>query len=105
MKKQEQIKINKMIEEEQEKAWKESHYYDGKRLRYCNAFVFESENYYFLRSYNTIVAFINKKTKATYDILRLMYGYTSTSAQHISKFRHDYTPYPWNNPVYTWRYV
>lgn len=75
----------------------------GERLRNCQAWVYESENYYFLRSYNTIVAFIHKDTKTCYDILRYVYGYTATSAQHISKFWHDYTPYRWHNIVYTWR--
>lgn len=60
-----------------------------KRLRTCQAWIYESENYYFLKSYNTIVAIIYKRTNTLYDCLRLVYGYTSTSAQHISKFAHD----------------
>lgn len=62
----------------------------GKRLRSCTAYVFESENYYYLKSYNTVIAFIDKNTDTLYDVLRLVYGYTSTSAQHISKFSSDY---------------
>ena len=72
-------------------------------LRSCNAEVFETENYYILCSYCTCVAAIDKNTNILYDLLRKVYGYKSTSAQHISKFRHDYTPYPWNYPVLTWR--
>ena len=75
------------------------------RLLSCQAWVYESENYYFLRSYNTIVAFIDKETKTCFDILRYVYGYTATSAQHISKFWHDYTPYPWNSIHYAWREI
>ena len=62
----------------------------SRKLRSCSAVVHETDNYYFLQSYNTIVAFIEKSTDTCYDILRLVYGYTATSAQHIAKFRHDY---------------
>lgn len=65
------------------------------RLRNCTAWVYETTNYYFLRSYNTIVAFIDKTTDTCYDVLRLVYGYTSISAQHIAKFRHDYGQGKW----------
>lgn len=61
-----------------------------KRLRNCQAWVIETENFYLLISYNTIVAVIEKGTHITADVLRYVYGYTSTRAQHISKFRHDY---------------
>lgn len=60
------------------------------RLNKCKAYVMETENYYLLFSYNTFVSFIDKRTNICYDILRLTYGYTSTSAQHIAKFRKDY---------------
>lgn len=65
------------------------------RLRSCKAWVYETPNYYFLRSYNTIIAFIDKTTDTCYDVLRLVYGYTSTSAHHISKFCHDYGMGKW----------
>ncbi len=61
-----------------------------KRLRYCAAEVCETETYYILRSYNTIVAVIDKGTHVLFDALRVVYGYTTTSAQHIIKFAHDY---------------
>ena len=60
------------------------------RLRTCNATVYENERYIVLISYTTTVAFIDKLEHKAYDILRLVYGYTSTSAQHIAKFFSDY---------------
>ena len=64
--------------------------HDGKRLRTCQAYVYETPSFYVLRSYNTVVAIIEKISDICYDFLRAVYGYTSTSAQHISKFEHDY---------------
>lgn len=88
MKKSEQFKINNEV------MLKFSEFCaDGKRigdvirLNYCKAYVGETQNYYFLISYNTLVAFIDKYTGICYDILRLCHGYTATSAQHIAKFR------------------
>ena len=60
------------------------------RLRTCNATVYENERYIVLISYTTTVAFIDKREQRAYDILRLVYGYTATSAQHIAKFFSDY---------------
>ena len=60
------------------------------RLRTCNATVYENERYIVLISYTTTVAFIDKREQKAYDILRLVDGYTSTSAQHIAKFFNDY---------------
>lgn len=77
--------------------------YNYKRLRSCTAWVFETENFYILKSYDTFIAAIDKRSNFAVDVLRMVYGYTSTSAQHISKFIHDFTPYPWNSPRYTWR--
>lgn len=75
------------------------------RLRSCSAYVYETENYYILRSYDTLVAVIQKQSNICVDVLRYVYGYSATSAQHISKFFHDYTPYPWNNNKYTFRHI
>ena len=65
------------------------------RLRKCNAIAYEFETekgrVYVLKSYNTIVAAVDASGKC-YDFLRYVYGYTATSAQHISKFFHDYAP-------------
>lgn len=77
---------------------------NGDRLRYCRAFVYETSNYYILQSYNSFgVAIIDKNTKQCYDLLRYVYGYTSTSAQHISKFWHDYGDT--KIPRYTYRII
>lgn len=72
-----------------------------KRLRSCTAWVYETKNYYILKSYNTFIGCIDKATGVTYDSLRYSYGYTSTSAQHISKFTHDYG----NGKRYTFRNI
>lgn len=62
-----------------------------KRLRTCSAQVYETEHFYILQSYRTFgVAIIRKSDNQCYDILRYLYGYTSTSAQHICKFMSDY---------------
>ena len=61
------------------------------QLRSCQAHVITTPNYYILQSYNTFVAVINRSTGACYDFLRTVYGYTATSAQHIAKFRSDYS--------------
>ena len=65
-----------------------------KTLRNCNAEVYKllnketGEIIYALKSYNTVIAFAYGN--CVYDFLRLVYGYTATSAKHISKFIHDY---------------
>ena len=56
------------------------------RLDYCQAKTYQTSGYSFLISYNTIVAFIDDRGNM-FDVLRLVYGYTATSAEHISKFR------------------
>ena len=73
-----------------------------KPLRSCSAEVapaIDNETgevlYYVLRSYRTIVAIIDIKTDTLYDFLRYVYGYTSTSAQHIAKFDKDYGRGKW----------
>ena len=73
-----------------------------KPLRSCSAEVapaIDNETgevlYYVLRSYRTIVAIIDTQTDTLIDFLRYVYGYTSTSAQHISKFNQDYGMGKW----------
>lgn len=65
---------------------------EWKQLRSCSAEVYDGPRFAYLRSYNTVVAFIDKKfdTTCVFDVLRYVYGYTATSAQHIAKFRNDY---------------
>ena len=95
MKKSEQMAINQKCVD----AYKEINAYYAeyrftyctkKRLRYCNAWVYTCKDYTILQSYNTIVAVIFNNTKEGFDFLRYTYGYTATSAQHISKFFYDY---------------
>ena len=92
MKKEEQRIINDSILREWEKAIQElkCSEYTINRLRSCSAEDLTTEHYHFLKSYNTIIAFIDKNTDTCYDVLRYVYGYTATSGQHITKFRHDY---------------
>ena len=91
MKKSEQFKINnKVLTALVKSEFYKEHLINKVRLNKCKAYVEETENYYFLFSYYTFVAFINKRENICYDILRLVYGYTSTSAQHIAKFRNAY---------------
>lgn len=81
--------------------------YKPSRLRSCSAKVYETPHYYLLRSYNTIVACIDKSTGICYDVLRHVFGYTSTSCQHINKFIEDYSGARWRYEatVYTFREV
>lgn len=60
------------------------------QLRSCSAYVGHTKNFIVLHSYTTNVAFIDRRTRICYDILRAVYGYTSTSCQHIRKFAEDY---------------
>lgn len=64
--------------------------HDERKLRNCQAEVFRTEGYTVLRSYNTIVACIGDLDGVCYDFLRYVYGYSATSAQHITKFCNDY---------------
>lgn len=111
MKKKEQLEINEMVSKKYDEAMVELEKWQTKnpyfaRLRSCTAWVIETHNYYFLQSYDTIVAFIDKRDDVLYDVLRLVYGYTSTSAQHIAKFSNDYSRSWVSQAVrYTWREV
>ena len=66
-----------------------------RRLRSCSAEVIETEHYFLLRSYNTLIACISKGNDTLYDALRHEYKYTATCAQHIAKFDHDYCAGYW----------
>lgn len=61
-----------------------------RQLRSCSATVHTCDEFIVLRSYSTYIAAIDTNTGVCYDFLRLVYGYTSTSAQHTAKFYHDY---------------
>lgn len=113
MKKAEQLKINALCEKVEHEALDELSVIQGvngnkvsyedfmkmppisKRLRSCSAKVFTTNNYYILQSYQTIIAVIDRNTDTLYDFLRIAYGYTNTSAQHIAKFNHDYCRGSW----------
>lgn len=110
MRKQEQLKINSFVEKVWYQAISELHdeysTVEPVRLRSCQARVFETAHYYFLQSYDTLVACIDKEQDTLVDVLRGVYGYTSTSAQHISKFNQDYGKGKWGcEGRVTWREV
>ena len=67
----------------------------------CTANVCDTSSYFLLRSYNTIVAVIEKSSGNCYEILLVAHGYTATIAQHIAKFSNDYG----NGKRYTWREI
>ena len=105
--KEKQVQMNHQIEEAIERFNKDDSYRMWiKQLRNCNAVVYGQGQYIVLRSYNTIVAFIDTETDTLYDILRWAYGYTATSAQHIAKFDQDYGAGKWGCAHrMTYRYV
>ena len=70
-------------------------YQRTERLRTCSATVTTTDKYYILQSYNTVIAIIDRATDTLYDALRMVYGYTATSAKHIAKFRQDYGKGMW----------
>ena len=73
---------------------------NGVRLRNCNAYVGRFGKGIALVSYRTLVAIIDNDGNG-YDFLRMVYGYTATSAKQISKFFTDYNA---SNRM-TWREV
>ena len=100
MKKSEQIAINEQVIaflEAYRNSTRPMTYEVSRPLRSCSArvnYMTDSETgevlYAVLTSYSTVVAIIDYATDTLYDFLRYVYGYTSTSAQHISKFSKDY---------------
>lgn len=93
MRKDEQIRINKICDGVFNASMRELRimtHREPERLRTCTAWVYETKHFYVLRLYNTFIACISKRTDILYDNLRKEYGYTNTSAQHISKFDKDY---------------
>ena len=71
-----------------------------KKYRNCQATFCETECYYVLKSYDTIIGVANKSTHDGFDVLRFVYHFTNTSAQHLSKFFNDYA-----HKIYRWRVV
>ena len=92
MKKNEQIEINEIVNYEYETLMESINHFGSTlvgRLRTCQAEVRRTYGYTYLVSYKTIIACIDHNGRC-YDFLRKVYGYTATSAQHISKFYNDY---------------
>ena len=56
------------------------------KLYSCNAEIWECMGILALVSYGTPIA-VYARDGSLYDCLRVVYGYTATSAQHISKFK------------------
>ena len=93
MKKSAQLTINNTVISAYEKwSFDREPIVSFNRLNYCNAYVLDTANYLVLRSYQTDIAIIDKRTGVMYDFLRFVYGYTATSAQHIAKFERLYEP-------------
>lgn len=91
MTEREQIIINDYCEKELSKVEAElGKIMSMRRLHMCQAYVYETERYYILKSVSTIVAFIRKSDGECFDILRIVHGHSATSAQHIAKFKKDY---------------
>lgn len=81
-------------------------HHDERRLHYCQAWVTETQHFYILRSYQHLIACIEKSTDTLVDMLRFEYGYTSTSNQHICKFSKAYGNGKWGaENRLTWRPV
>lgn len=96
---------NQLVEQAWEKAKKifansSKELDELERLDYCKAWTYQTRGYSFLVSYKTLVAFVDDNGNM-YDVLRLVYDYTSTSAKHISKFRHKFR----HVSEHTWREV
>lgn len=92
MKKAMQENINEIVKDVANTIYHEylqGKYYSGGRLRNCQAEVLCFSDYIVLKSYDTLVAAVSRNSGCVYDFLRLVYGYTATSAQHISKFKND----------------
>lgn len=77
------------------------HPYTVKRLRTMSAEILYTDNYYILRSYNTLIAFMPINTGRVIDVLRYVYGYTATSAKHVSAFTEQLHA----TERYTWKEV
>ena len=57
------------------------------KLYSCNAEIWEYMGILALVSYGTPIALFTADDGTLYDCLRVVYGYTATSSQHIAKFR------------------
>lgn len=105
--KEEQMRVNEIVKKAYDEYKASGFHYDYfKDLRSCSALVYTSPKYYILQSYSTIIAIIDRETDTLYDFLRMVYGYTATSAKHVSKFNKDYGAGMWGcKNVYTYKAV
>ena len=93
MKKKEQLLINQTVKERWDEtmnaiASREVSYRKTEKLYSCTAQIeFYDSGFCVLRSYDTLIALYDMETETIYDALRYVYGFTSTSAQHVAKFR------------------
>ena len=65
-------------------------FYKGKKrckLYSCSAEIWQFNGILALVSYGTPIAVFMPGVGSLYDCLRVVYGYTATSSQHISKFK------------------
>lgn len=62
------------------------------KFLHCNAQTKRIDSGVVLKSYDTIIAIYDYTSETVFDVLRLTYGYTATSAQHITKFARHYEP-------------
>ena len=86
-KKEHQPVINDIVVDALE-LWNEGHVVSTTKLNRCKASIVKLDNYCrALLSYGTLVALFDEVNGEFYDALRYTYGYTSTSAKHIAKFR------------------
>lgn len=88
MTRKEQEIINEWVTQNYEKAVAEFDKLNmmWRRLYTRSAYYAVGDNYIYLMSYCTVIAVIDCHTKECFDFLRMVYGYTATSAQHIAKF-------------------
>ena len=63
-----------------------------KQLYNCNATTIQTENLYILKSYNTIIAFIERSSNIAFYFIDIVYSgkERTTSRQHFSKFIKQY---------------
>lgn len=102
MKKSEQIAINERCIEHEFFANNQLNLVQNpnwKQIRKCQAWYTTTDDYYILKSYNTIVAAIFKPTKVCYNFMRHSFDFTTladsnnpgfTTTQHVHKFMKEY---------------
>lgn len=90
---------NEMVERAWDKAQKvwanaSKELDEMERLDYCQAWTYQTRGYSFF-------SLLWNDRGNMYDVLRLVYGYTATSAKHIAKFRNKFR----HVSEHTWREV